>query len=137
MADDVEVALLRHVAGDYDRVLGQLCMRCGMVLDEGAMGTYYGVHEGDRDTGPPQGWPPGETVMASVPGGSFRVLESALRADRDRSDEADCAPIAELETQPAPDCWCGHRLDQHSFAEEPGGGGCWNCGCVLYAPEAE
>lgn len=131
MADDVEVTLLRHVAGDYDRVLGQLCMRCGLVLDAGDQRNY------SSSAPPPQGWPPGETVMASVPGGSFRVLESALRADRDRSDEADCAPIAELETQPAPDCWCSHRLDQHRFAEEPGGGGCWNCGCVAYAPEAE
>ncbi len=25
--------------------------------------------------------------------GSFRVLESALHPDRDRSDEADCTPV--------------------------------------------
>lgn len=88
--DEVEVNLLRHVAGDYDEVLGQLCMRCGTVLDEGAVGKYYAIPEGQEDHGPPRGWPAGEAVMASAPGGGFRVLESALRADRDRSDEADC-----------------------------------------------
>lgn len=92
MDEDVEVTLIRHIAGGYDAVLGQLCMRCGMVLDEGDARSY-GVREGDVDTGPPAGWPPGEAVMASAPGGSFRVLESALRADRDRSDEADCQAI--------------------------------------------
>jgi hypothetical protein len=76
----VDVTLLRHVAGDFIGGIGQLCSRCGLVLDEG-----------DTDLS----WPPGEAIMASAPGGSFRVLESALRADRDRSDEADCVSIVE------------------------------------------
>lgn len=85
--DDVEVTLLRHVAGHFDRVLGQLCMRCGLVLDEGDARSYAsGV------TGPPKGWEPGAAVMVSVNGG-LRMTESSLRADRDRSDEADCASV--------------------------------------------
>lgn len=135
MADDVEITLLRHVAGDYDEVLGQLCMRCGMVLDEGAARSYA-IPEGQPDTGPPRGWPAGETVLCSVAGG-FRVAESALRADRDRSDEADCRSIVELATANEPDCWCGHRLDQHTFADTPGGEGCWCCTCVEYSPGVE
>ena len=131
--DDVEITLLRHVAGDYDALLGQLCMRCGMVLDEGQR---FGcaVRDGGPDTGPPRGWPAGAAVMASAPGGSFRVLESALRADRDRSDEADCPSIVEVATAAKPLCWCGHRVDQHAFCDVPGGAGCVCCSCVEYSP---
>ena len=95
--DDVEITLLRHVAGDYDALLGQLCMRCGMVLDEG-QSFGHAISDLDQlDTGRPRGWPAGAAVMASAPGGSFRVLESALRADRDRSDEADCSSIIDTD----------------------------------------
>ena len=90
--DDVDITLLRHVAGDYDAVLGQLCMRCGMVLDEGGR-ALPSPAPGLRALATSGGFTPGEAVLASVPTGSLRMLESAMRADRDRSDEADCASI--------------------------------------------
>lgn len=83
--DDVEVNLLRHVAGDYDEVLGQLCMRCGLVLDDGLL-TWGSPAPG---TSVPRGWPAGASVMVTV-GGGLLCLEASMRADRDRSDEADC-----------------------------------------------
>jgi hypothetical protein len=88
--DDVEITLLRHIAGDYDAALGQLCMRCGVVLDGGlqAKGWPHG-------TEPARGFPPGRAVMVSTDsGGRFRCPESALLPDRDRSDEADCISVA-------------------------------------------
>lgn len=120
--DDTDITLLRHVAGDYDAVLGQLCMRCGMVLDKGAGGSGGG-------------WPAGAAVMASVGAGSFRVLESSLRVDRDRSDEADCPSIVEVATAAVALCWCGHRVDQHRFPDGPEPEGCWACSCVEYSPD--
>ena len=113
--DDVEITLLRHVAGDYDSVLGQLCMRCGMVLSEGG----------------PSGFPPGQGVLVSVDG-SLRLIESLLRADRDRSDEADCASIIEGRTVDQALCWCGHPRDQHTFPDD---GSCWCCSCVTFAED--
>jgi len=86
---NVEITLLRHVAGDYDEVLGQLCMRCGMVLDSGL--SWKASAPG---TTTPRGWPAGQAVMASV-GGGFRCLEAFMRADRDRSDEADCRSVVD------------------------------------------
>lgn len=84
--DDVELTLLRHLAGDYDARLGQLCMRCGAVLDDGMVDTPGGPR--------PCGFPPGEAVLMSITGG-LRILESALRRDRDRSDEADCTSVVD------------------------------------------
>ncbi len=78
--DDVDITLVRHIAGEFLRGFGQLCIHCGAVLDEGSKG-------------PTQGWPPGQAVMAAPSG--LRILEAALRADRDRSDEADCEPIVD------------------------------------------
>jgi hypothetical protein len=83
--DDVAVNFLRHIAGHYDRVLGQLCSRCGTVLDEG--GPLIARLR------PKGGFPPGSTVLVSI-GGSILALESVLDDDRDRSDEAECESIA-------------------------------------------
>lgn len=70
-----------HVAGTYDPDLGQLCSRCGDVLDTGlANKSWIGAN-------PPVGWPEGEEILIA---GSFSGLVSALQDDRDTSDEQRC-----------------------------------------------
>lgn len=83
--DDDEVNFLRHVAGPYDRVLGQLCSRCGAVLDKGASST-------DKRLGSGGPFRHGAEVLVS-PGGGFLAGGAGLRADRDRSDESDCESV--------------------------------------------
>lgn len=82
--DEREVNFLRHVAGGYDRGLGQLCSRCGAVLDTGEVPLGPGPSA--------QGFPPGSVVLVSE-GGGFLAAEGALKSDRDRSDEADCESV--------------------------------------------
>ena len=126
--DDVEVSLLRHAAGDYDEALGQLCMRCGMVLDKGLR--WKSAATG---TSVPRGWPAGAAVMAT-PGGAMLCLEASLDPQRDRSDEADCPSIVEVAAAAKPACWCGHGVEGHRYPDAPGGAGCWSCDCVEYSP---
>lgn len=125
---DLDVELLRHVAGDYDAVLGQLCMRCGLVLDEGRGGPRPAACVRQGRGG---GFEPGAGVLVSIDG-TLRLAEAALSSDRDRSDEADCRSIAEVATANQL-CACGHRVDQHAFPDAPGGRGCWCCGCAEYS----
>jgi hypothetical protein len=84
-----EANFLRHVAGGYDRDLGQLCSRCGAVLDAG----YGPMPRSYAIVGKPDGgFRPGEVVLVST-GGAYLAAESVLKSDRDRSDEADCESI--------------------------------------------
>lgn len=125
--DDVEVTLLLHVAGDYDPALGQLCMRCAVVLLPSA--ANRGLLAQARCC---PAFPPGATV--AVVAGALRLLESDLEPERDRSDEAECLSILDEDDHL---CSCGHALDVHKFPEEPGGAACWSCDCVAYDPDPE
>lgn len=78
-----------HTAGEYSDSAGQLCVRCGFVLDTGLDGKAWQI-----GTDPPRGWTPGDRILVSpFHNPSMMLTVDAADPERDRSDEIECEMI--------------------------------------------